>query len=161
MTISNTLRIPVLGLVLIGALSIVSTATAQTDRWLPTIDVERDADALRDEIRPRPHDVDVADTVLVFTNATAVERRVVCTAYDRSGVALGRVRSGLPAHGLRYMRASDFSNGRDFIGHAVCNTSGLVMPSAVLVGSQIENLNTRIDQREDATRLRFSLLVTY
>jgi len=161
MTISNSLRIPLLGLALIGVLSTVSTAAAQMDSRLPVVDVERDTDALRDEIRPRPHDVDVVETVLVFTNATAVERRVLCTAYDRSGAGVGRTLTGVPANGARYIRASDFSNGRDFIGHAVCNTSGLVMPSALLVGPELENLNTRIDQREDATRLRFPLIVTY
>ena len=53
MTISNTLRIPLLGLALIGALSIASTASAQgvsAANELPEFDVDRDADALRERI---------------------------------------------------------------------------------------------------------------
>ena len=164
MTISSTLRIPLLGLALIGALSITSTASAQgvsAANELPEFDVDRDADALRDEIRPRPKDVDVADTVMVFTNTTGARRQVRCVAYDRTGAPIGRTRTRIPGNGVRYILASDLSNGRDFVGHAVCNTAGLVIPSALLLGPEIENLNTRIERFEGATRLRFPVIATY
>ena len=105
--------------------------------------------------------VDVADTILVFTNTHPNRRNVRCVAYDRSGTPVGRTVTRLPGNGQRYILASDLSNGRDFIGHAVCNAGGVVLPSAILVGPEIENLGATVYQLESSTRIRFPLIATY
>lgn len=158
----RALRIPTICLAL-GSLMAASSASAQTVKAndLPEVQIDRDADALRDEIRPRHKDVDVIDTILTFTNTEGAVRRVRCVAYDRSGTPVGRTQTLIPVNGVRYVLASDLSNGRDFIGHVVCNTIGNVLPSALLLGPEIENLNVSSNHLERLTKLRFPLVATY
>jgi len=128
---------------------------------VPEIDIERDGDALRDEIRPRPIDTDIADTALVFTNETAAIVEVKCIARNQNGTVVGRTRTRLPAHGLRYLRASDFSDGRDFIGHATCKSSGHVAATAMLFGVEISDLPSTSRRRGRGMHHKFSLIATY
>jgi len=128
---------------------------------VPQIDIERDGDALRDEIRPRPHDTDVADTALVFTSHVAQVVYVKCVARDQSGTVVGRTRTRLPARGLRYLRASDFSDGRDFVGHADCKSSGHVTATGILFGAEITDLPSKSRRRGRGMQHEFPLIATY
>ena len=152
-------RIPALAA--LAACAVLVAPAQATAQSVAEVDIERDADALRDEIRPRPKDVDVADTLLVFTNTSGGRAIVRCAAYDASGAAVGRTRTLVPGNGVSYIRASDLSHGRDFVGHAVCGTQHHLIPSSIFLGPQIENLNVRVAPHEGATYLRFPLIATY
>ena len=85
-------------------------------------------------------DTDSADTALVFTNKGYTRVGVWCTAYDSDGHVVGRADTSVPGNGLRYLRASDFSDGRDFVGHAECKSNGHAAATAVLFGAEITDL---------------------
>ncbi|MEE3329430.1 MAG: hypothetical protein VX246_01060 [Myxococcota bacterium] len=163
MTLSNLTRTTWLVVAIVVALSMPLMASAQSYWNVTEVEIDRDADTLRDVIRPRPKDVDVADTVLVFTNTGTQPARVGCAAYDRSGMAIGRARLVVPGNGLKFMTASDLSDGRDFIGQVVCSTQEHVLPSGIFLGpeTEIENLNVRVGEHDYRTRIRFPLVATY
>lgn len=163
MTLSNLPRTTWIVIATVVALSVPLMASAQSIWDIREVEIDRDADTLRDVIRPRPKDVDVADTVLVFSNSGPVQARVGCVAFDRSGAPIGRARLFVPGNGLKFMTASDLSNGRDFIGQVTCNTQEHVIPSAIFMGPEmeIENLNVRVAAHDYRTRIRFPLVATY
>ena len=76
MTLSNLTRTTWLVVATVVALSAPLMASAQSYWNLSEVEIDRDADTLRDVIRPRPKDVDIADTVLVFTNTGPQQARV-------------------------------------------------------------------------------------
>jgi hypothetical protein len=123
-------------------------------------EIVRDADTLRDELRPRPVDEpDVADTALIFTNLSGNAARVLCVAFDRNGEPVGRRWLSVPKLGLRFVLASDFSDGRDFVGHAQCSVPARMKGSAIFLGPDITNLN--VIQPWRAGRIRFPVVATY
>ena len=143
MTRTKTLRFfSTFGLALGAPLLAGGAAHAQDDALaLPAVEIGRDVAALSDEIRPRPKDIDVADTILVFTSSNRRVRVVRCVARDGQGQAVGRTLTRVPAHGQSYIRASDISNGQDFVGHVQCSTrGGRIMPTAVFLGPEITDL---------------------
>lgn len=123
------------------------------------VEIDRTSAELGDELRPRDVDRDIADTALVFTNFSGTSARVRCVAYDRDGHAVGRAWVGVPALGVRYLLASDFANGADFIGHARCGTSRAVRGTAVFLGGGITDLPA-IQPRPYSGRIRFPLVAT-
>lgn len=66
--------------------------------------------------------------------APAQEACFVCTAYDGNGNALGTKRAYVPKRGVKSLRASDLSNGVDFVGSAVCTSREPRAASAVFLG---------------------------
>ncbi len=81
-----------------------------------------------------PNDPDAVDSALVFTSQGG-PAAVRCTARDGHGDAIGSpVIVAVPAGGLRWIRASDLSNGADFIGGAHCTSLGPVIGSGFVVG---------------------------
>ena len=70
-------------------MSLVTSDVAASDE-VPEVEIDRNGDALRDEIRPRPTDTDVADTALVFTNQTRHRIEVRCLARNDDGETIGR-----------------------------------------------------------------------
>ena len=162
MSLPNLNRITWIALAACAALSLPAIASAQVEvKDLVEVEIDRDADALRDEIRPRIKDVDLADTALVFTNTAGRPARVGCVAYHQTGMPIGRARLWVPGNGVKFMRASDLSNGRDFVGQVVCTTLGLFLPSAIFLGPVVENMNVRVTDHDMATRIRFPLVATY
>ena len=139
----------------------VRPAVDPAELAVPEIDVERDGEALRDEIRPRPVETDIADTALVFTSHAADVVRVKCVARDQSGTVVGRIVTRLPAHGLRYIRASDFSDGRDFVGHADCKSDGRITATGMLFGVEITDLPTKSRRRGRGMVHEYPLIATY
>ena len=165
MTQSTSILLRAIASALLFACAVVAAPSlpgrAQTAADLAEVELGRDADLLRDEIRVRPKDIDLADTVLVFTNSGPVRATARCVAFDRSGTPIGRARIKVPGDGLKYMTASDIANGRDFIGQVSCSTQQHLIPSAIFLGPQIENLNVRVTQHDVVTRIRFPLVATY
>ncbi|MFP8882363.1 MAG: hypothetical protein AAEJ52_12735 [Myxococcota bacterium] len=124
------------------------------------IEINRDSAELRDELRPRDVDRDIADTALVFTNLGGNHVRVRCVAFDGNGRAIGRAWLRVPALGVRYLLASDLADGVDFIGHAQCATLSVVKGTAVLLGADVTDLPS---MQPDSLygRIRFPLVATY
>ena len=60
--------------------------------------------------------------------------KVVCMARDHNGEPVGRVWIRIPASGLNFIRARDFGDGVDFVGHAECKGEGYLTVSGFLVG---------------------------
>ena len=126
---------------------------------VPEIEIDRDGDALSEEIRPRPTDTDIADTALVFTNQTRHRVEVRCLARNDDGETIGRARIVVPGGGLRYLRASDLSEGADFVGSALCKSAARVVATAMLFGVEISDLPSRSVQWGKVHR--FPLIATY
>jgi len=174
----NSLRIPVL--LLAGACMITaqnafaeqSAAGPSTEKVyagevkteiqrLGEVVIDRGLDTLPDDIRP-PIDPDTADTVLVFTNLGSTYAAVKCVAFNRNGRPIGRTATRVPALGVRYVTASDISDGLDFIGHVQCARSGRIVGSAVFVGPGFTDLPViHPSSSQDAGRIRFPLVVHY
>ncbi len=135
------------------------TLPAAAQEALPgEVDVDRDAGLLLDEIDAAP-DRDGLDTVLVFSNQLDREVRVGCRAFGRDGQLLGRAGTGLPARGLRYLRASDLAPGGDFVGSVDCLAGGRVLAEALLLApGGITNLEVLQRARARSTRIEFPLV---
>jgi len=143
-----------------GLLLITSPATAQS---LASWDDSRDEAQLKLDVREAiERDTDVANTALVFNNTSSTEAIVRCAAYGANGRVLGRRRAVVPAKGLRYLRASDLSNGKDFVGSAVCTARNRLAASAVfLAPGAMTNLDVIQAGPWDSTSIRFPLVATY
>ena len=102
------------------------------------VEVNRDATDLRDVLVPQP-DPDSVDTALVFTNNNRRATLVVCAGYDADGDLVGRARTVVPARGVRLIRASDLSNGVDFVGSARCKSRRRVVSSAFVLGADLSD----------------------
>ncbi|MDP6377344.1 MAG: hypothetical protein QF515_18855 [Pseudomonadales bacterium] len=98
------------------------TGTAIADPADTPADIDRDGDALRDELSLRPDDRDITDTAVVATNTSSQPAVMICAAFDSNGHKLGAASMRVPAKGLRYVRASDLSNGIDYVGQVKCRT---------------------------------------
>ena len=138
----------------------VGVASAQQVR---TRDDSRDEEQLKVEVRQAmERDTDVANTALVFNNVGPTETGLVCTGYNANGIVLSRKFARIPGNGVRYLRASDLSNGADFIGSAVCTVRGRVAASAIfLAPGAMTNLDVIQAGPWDSTKIRFPLIATY
>ncbi len=125
------------------------------------VDVERDGPELNDRIRDHRPDLDTVDTALVFTAVRSARSTVKCVGYDDNGRIVGTVRLRIPGRGLRYVLASDISRGRDFVGSAVCKTSGRILPSAVLLGPGITHLGVVQGEGDYSAIMRFPLIASF
>ena len=127
----------------------------------PLVEVDRDGDQLRDEIRPRPTDVDVADTALVFTNRSQRTVEIRCISRGHNGSIIGQAGTHVPPSGLRYIRASDFSDGRDYVGSAECKSNRRVISSAILFGEEITRLDSKSRRQGRGMNHFFPVVATY
>lgn len=153
----------------------VSTVLASEISDIPEpgdIEIDRDADILFDIANIEPVDPDrpkVADTALVFTNASKIPSKVRCTAFNKDGHPVGRLWLRLPKKGgLRYVLASDFleqypSIQRPFVGSARCRAMGDVIGSVVFGGPGLTDLKVRqhYDRYNAATYLIFPLIAAF
>lgn len=120
------------------------------------LEVDRDPGQLLEDMHA---DRDAVESVLVFSNLLDRDVRVGCRAFGRNGRVVGRAGTGLPAHGLRYLRASDFAPGGDFIGSVQCVAGGRVVGEALLLTPLgISNLEVLQRGRKRSTQLEFPLV---
>lgn len=127
-------------------------------------DVARDGAALQVDIRDAiDRDTDVADSALVFTNTGDFEGRVICRAIDMNGQAIGsRTGVTVPAGGVRYLRASDLSDGADFVGRAVCVARRPMVSSGFfLAPGAMTDLESRRTEQRRHVRMHFPVVATY
>ena len=161
MTASNSFR----SFLLAGATVLAFAAPAHAQRAVETElgDARPEAELRVDLREAMEHDTDSVNTALVFNNPNAEVAAVLCRAYDSNGNYVGRRIFRLPANGVRYVRASDFSGGGDYIGSAICSSRSRVAASAVLLApGAITNLDViQSDPWDDSNRTRFPLIATY
>ncbi len=144
-----------------AAAFLLAGATGAYELKTDARDIDRDGTELMEEMRVRPDDRDVADTALVFTNFSEQRQHILCVGFDKHGNALGRVRVVVPRLGLRYVLASDLSNGADFVGSAQCGAAASVKGTAIFLGPGLTDLPVQQVQGERAGRMRFPLVATY
>lgn len=77
---------------------------------------ESELEAVLEDPVAAPH----VNTALVFSSLADVELRVVCRARNAAGEAIGHAAVRVPAHGVRFLLASDFSDGAPFLGQVRC-----------------------------------------
>lgn len=95
--------------------------------------VTGDSTELQAMLKKTP-DVDVVDTALVFNNPRNHKTLVAWVGYNANGRALGRAYTVVPANGVRFIRASDISNGRDYLGSASCKARARLIPASLYCG---------------------------
>ena len=122
------------------------------------VDISREVDELPTDF---DRDPDVADTALVFTNLGRRTSWVKCVGFNKNGAAIGRTKTEIPPLGLRYVLASDISNGVDFIGHVQCSPKGRVVGSVVFIGPSLTDLPVRNGKLGHDRRIRFPLVAHY
>ena len=147
----------------LGILAIGPSAAAEDllDTGDAGVEIIRYASDLPRELKPRPpEDADVADTALVFTNEGVTPLRVRCVGFNKNGRIVGRGWVGVPKLGLRYLLASDISNGRDFVGQVQCAAPVQIRGSAVLLGQNVTDLPV-VQIEGTFGRLRFPVVATY
>jgi hypothetical protein len=82
-------------------------------------DVTHDESALEDVLE-EPIDAPHVNTALVFSSLVDQETRVVCRARNAQGELVGTAGVRVPGHGVRFLLASDFSDGAPFLGQVHC-----------------------------------------
>jgi hypothetical protein len=127
---------------------------------IDVVEIDREIDALPDEIERTDDDPDLADTALVFTNMTRRGAGVKCVAYNKNGEPVGRTLTRIPPLGLRYVLASDMSNDTDFVGQVICSPHGKVVGSVVFIGPSLTDLPVR-NGKLGRSRIRFPLVAHY
>ena len=130
---------------------------------LEIVEIDRDAEELRDVLRPRDMDQDYADTALVFANSGARPVKVQCKAWNRGGEGIGRLMTSVPGRGVGFLLASDFGGGLDFVGRAHCRSSRHVIATGFFLGPEITDLAvvSKPSVRQGATDHQFPLVATY
>ncbi len=157
-----------LGLLVLGALALSPAAWSQSQAIAAEpalIEIDRDAIDFH-RIAPKPTDPPLTyDTALVFTNTGGNGVRVICKAFDDNGQGVGRAATFVPALGLRYLLASDFSNGATVLGHIQCGTHRHVVGSAFLLGGRAGITEVPVSQsmvgrkKRRSTRIRFPVVL--
>ena len=127
---------------------------------IDAVEIAREVDTLPEEIEPKPDDPDFADTALVFTNMGRRTAWVKCVGFNKNGAPVGRTRTRIPPLGLRYVLASDISDGADFVGQVQCSPLGQVVGSVVFIGPAVTDLPVR-NGRIGHSRIRFPLVAHY
>lgn len=125
-------------------------------------EIERDAISLRDRIQlPTPPDVSTADTAIVFTNVGNRGAAARCVAFDYEGQRIGQTRVRVPARGMRWLLASDLSDGERFIGNAQCFVNGQMLASAIFLGPAITDLPVKQASAAGQFRVAIPVLAHY
>lgn len=124
------------------------------------VEVVRLEPELRDMLKI-DRDVDVIDTALVFNNPRARRTLVACVGYNANGRALGRAYTVVPPNGVRFIRASDISDGSDFLGSAQCKARAAIIPSSFIVGVGFSDAPASVVRGWDNTAIRFPIVASY
>ncbi len=130
------------------------------DADIDAVEITRGSEDLKAVLAPRP-DLDSVDTVMVFTNPRGSDTWVVCAGHNANGQGVGRARTRVPAHGVRLIFASDLSNGRDYIGSAICKARSRVVPSAFIIGADLSDAPARVSNGWSESQINFPVVATY
>lgn len=151
-----------LSLFILMTLSLFAATTGQAQE-LSEVDIGRLEIELRTDITDAvERDTDVVNTALVFHNSGIRDAAVRCVGYGANGEVLGRGMTRVPAKGVRYLRASDLSDGVDFVGSALCKANGNVVATAVfLAPGAITDLDVQQRPRRRRSHMRFPLIASY
>lgn len=126
----------------------------------PVLEIDRDGLDFR-RVAPRPTDPPLTyDTALVFSNTARAGARVICKGFDDRGRPVGRAATFVPGLGLRYLLASDLSDGDAVLGQVQCATHGRVVGSAFLLGGSagITGAPAKQADHDGAIRIRFPVV---
>ena len=107
---------PALWISLLAAALLASAAAAQEIDPPDVTHAESELEDVLEEPVAAPH----VNTALVFSSLADVELRVVCRARNAQGEAVGHAGVRVPAHGVRFLLAADFSAGEPFLGQVTC-----------------------------------------
>ena len=99
------------------AAALLATAAAAQEIDPPDVTHE---DGVLEALLEDPVAAPQVNTALVFSSLADVELRVVCRARNAQGVPIGHAAVRVPAHGVRFLLASDFSEGAPFLGQVRC-----------------------------------------
>lgn len=127
------------------------------------VEIDRDGLDFR-RVAPRPTDPPLSyDTALVFSNTGRAGARVICKGFDDAGRPAGRAATFVPGLGLRYLLASDLTNGDVVLGQVQCATEGRVIGSAFLLGGKagITEMPSRQGDHDGAIRIRFPVVFAH
>jgi hypothetical protein len=102
--------------VLVAASLLAASASAQEVDPPDVLHDDSELEEMLQEPVAAPH----VNTALVFSSLADVELRVVCRARNAQGEAIGHAALRVPAHGVRFLLASDFSDGAPFLGQVRC-----------------------------------------
>jgi hypothetical protein len=94
-------------------------ATAAGAQEVDPPDVTHDDSELEDVLE-QPVAAPHVNTALVFSSLVDHETRVVCRARNAQGEAVGAAAVRIPPDGVRFLLASDFSDGAPFVGQVRC-----------------------------------------
>ena len=83
-----------------------------------------------------------------------------CNGGSAGGSPIGRTRTVVPPLGLRYVLASDMSNGVDFVGQVQCAPRGRIVGSVVFIGPAVTDLPVH-NGKLGKSRIRFPLVAHY
>jgi hypothetical protein len=157
------IQFPIRSTLLLSAIFLLLGSSLAVGQQVEEVDIGREEVQLRVDISDAiERDTDVANTALVFNNSGRIATVVYCTAYAGNGDVLGRGKTRVPARGVRYLRASDLSDGVDFVGSAVCKARGRVTATAVfLAPGAITDIDVKQHKRGRSTRMRFPLIASY
>jgi hypothetical protein len=157
------IQFPIRSTLLLSAIFLLLGSSLAVGQQVEEVDIGREEVQLRVDISDAiERDTDVANTALVFNNSGRIATVVYCTAYAGNGDVLGRGKTRVPARGVRYLRASDLSDGVDFVGSAVCKARGRVTATAVfLAPGAITDIDVKQSKRGRSTRMRFPLIASY
>lgn len=141
-----------LGALALSLGTLVLTGSSTSAQMAEEVEISRDA---VDIARPHPEPAAV-ESVLVFSNRGVRPQRVRCLARNQRGEVVGRIRTWVPALGLRYVLASDF--GGAFLGRARCTTRGRIVGSGFLVAPGLSNLPAETHASRRYTAIDFHVL---
>jgi hypothetical protein len=146
----------------VAMISMVMASTTQAQE-VDEFDLGRMEVELREDITDAiERDTDVANTALVFHNSGTRDVTVRCIAHAANGDVLGEGMTLVPAKGVRYLRASDLSDGVDFIGSARCKANGNVVGTAIfLAPGAITDLDVEQRHKKRRSMMRFPLIASY
>ena len=102
----------------------------------PEIQVEHGMSAL-DAAVAESAEGNALNTAIVLTSYDTQLQQVRCAGFNAKGQLVGKVMTSLAANGVGVLFASDMPGEAEFRGKVTCASSGEVIASAFLLGSQL------------------------
>ena len=144
---------------IVAVLLLTSSVSSAQSANLIEIEIDRDTNQLSDLLSgaalPSPGVAAILDTAMVFTSAHPAETTVYCSANDKNGVTVGRVRVRIPTMGVRFFLASDIVEENGFVGTVICSATGFIIGTQVVLGAVTTDIAVQQDFRAGVTNVLF------